>query len=95
MQTRDIASPEARAALARHEAVEIIDDSGRVIAIVHVPGPLPPEPIGRVRHLLANPPTPNRGHVEKAQELSGCGLFGEYIGLLALVDAIREAVREP
>lgn len=77
------------------EPVEVENAAGEVTSVISVPGPLPPEPIDKVRALLENPPKPTAEHVKRAQELSGYGLFGELVGLLALLDAIRETAREP
>jgi len=84
-----------RAAKTTGDPVELVDDQGVVVNVLHVPGPMPPEPIDKVRELLAKPPRPSRKHVEQAQRHRDAGMFGELVGLLALVDAIREAAREP
>lgn len=72
------------------EPVEIVNEAGQVATIVSVPGPLPPEPIDKVRELLARPPKFEGDHWLRARKLSAY----EAAGLLALLDAIREAARE-
>lgn len=80
------------------EPIEVTDDTGRVVTVVSVPrGPLPEPlraPIDKVRELLASPPRPSNKHVAEAQRHHDAGLFGEFVGALALLDAIREVCRD-
>jgi hypothetical protein len=69
------------------EPIEITNDEDRVVAVVSTPGPLPPEPIDKVRALLAKSPKLKAAHMRRADSMTVL----ETAQLLALVEAITEA----
>lgn len=72
------------------EPVEVENEAGEATVVISVPGPLPPDPIDRVRDALASRPKPSSDHFRKARELS----LVQVARLVATLEVISEAARE-